>query len=159
MLSTMLNDSVDAKRAAAICGFRTVAMLDYLERSGVFVRRQKNESRRGKGRRYNFRDLLVLKVIASLLDNGASVSALKKSLNEFQAAKWDADRANLSFGDDKIRYLTVSGKSVVFSDSERKLFDMTKGGQMLFSFVLDFDRLHSDLCTALDQKEFGFRAA
>src|SRR3546814_17265619 len=38
----------------------------------VFVRKNKGGKRRGKGRRYNFRDLLVLKVIAKLLENGRS---------------------------------------------------------------------------------------
>nr|WP_257786337.1 helix-turn-helix domain-containing protein [Aurantiacibacter gangjinensis] len=152
-------DSVGSRRAAKICGFRTVAMLDYLERSGVFVRRAPGEKRRGKGRRYGFRDLLVLKVMSHLLSNGASVQTLKKSLLEFQNEKWATDRASLSHGDDKIRYLTVSAGNLYFSDSSKNLYDMTKGGQMVFSFVIDLDHLHSELCEALDQREFSFAAS
>lgn len=134
-------------------------MLDYLERTGVFVRRKKDDQRRGKGRRYAFRDLLVLKVISKLLENGASVHALKKALLEFQEKKWEADRANFSFGEQKVRYLTVSSGELYFTDSHKNLYDMTNGGQMVFGFILDLDRLHSDLCRDLDQREFRFRPA
>lgn len=149
-------DSVDARRAAKICGFKTVAMLDYLERSGVFVRRRSTQKRRGKGRAYSFRELLVLKVISNLLANGASVTALKKSLLEFQQDKWDADRGNLSFEDRVFRYLSVSGGSVLYADSSHNFFDMTNGGQMVFGFIVDIDQLHSGLCADLDQTEFTF---
>lgn len=152
----MLKDAVDARTAARICGFETVSMLDYLERSGVFVRARKPKRRRGKGRRYEFRDLLVLKVISRLLGNGASVAALKKTLIEFQEQKWEADRASFSLGDQKVRYLTVSAGQLFFSDSNKNLYDMTKGGQMVFGFILDLDLLHTELCNDLDQRTFGF---
>ena len=149
-------EAVDARTAARICGFQTVSMLDYLERSGVFVRGRRRGKRRGKGRRYEFRDLLILKVISKLLENGASVAALKNALVEFQQQKWEADRASFSFGDQKIRYLTVSSGDIFFSDSSKNLYDLTKGGQMVFGFIVDLDSLHTDLCGELDQRVFGF---
>jgi DNA-binding transcriptional MerR regulator len=145
-------DGVSAKRAKEICGFRTVAMLDYLERSGVMLRKGGDRKRKGKGRRYDFRELLVLKVIANLLHNGASVAALKKSLHEFQKEKWVADKGSLSIGDNKIRYLSVaSGGKIIFADSNNNFYDMTGGGQMMFSFIIDMDRLHTELCSDWDQ--------
>lgn len=152
-------ESVTARRAAAICGFKSVAMLDYLERTGVLVRGASKERRRGKGRRYNFRELLVLKVIARLLSNGASVSALKRSLVEFQDEKWTADRANLSHGDQRIRYLSVSAGKVIFADSRNNFYEMTDKGQMVFSFVIDFDKIHTELCSSLDQSDLPLREA
>jgi DNA-binding transcriptional MerR regulator len=152
----MTMDSVDARRAAKICGFKTVAMLDYLERSGILVRKKSAEKRRGKGRRYNFRELLVLKVISSLLDNGASVSALKKSLIEFQDGKWTADRASLGLDNRIIRYLSVSAGNILYADSNNNFFDMTMKGQMVFSFIIDLDNIHTQLCSDLDQREFLF---
>ncbi|MEO7247541.1 MAG: hypothetical protein ABIW31_03735 [Novosphingobium sp.] len=126
-------------------------MLDYLERSGVMIRKTSKEKRRGKGRRYNFRELLVLKVIANLLSNGASVSNLKKSLVEFQSEKLSADRGSLGFGDKKIHYLSVSSGKIIFADAHNNFYDITSNGQMVFSFIIDFDRLHTELCAALDQ--------
>ncbi len=100
----MYIDSYSARRAAELCGFGTVAMLDYLERSGVFTRSQAAGGR-GKRRRYNFRDLVVLKVIKVLLDNGASVASLKTALREFQQWRWRAEPTVL---EDKIGGLGTS---------------------------------------------------
>lgn len=152
---TMPNlEGVNAKTAARICGFETVAMLDYLQRSGVFVPADRRGRRRGKGRRYNFRELLVLKTIAALLKNGASVAALKKALTEFQKKKWHADVGSLQ--DDSgglLKYFVVCADSVCFAKSADSLYDLTKSGQMIFSFVIDIDRLHTDLCFDLAQRE------
>lgn len=149
----MLIGGVSARRAAAICGFESVAMLDYLQRTGVFVPADRKGKRRGRGRRYDFRELLVLKTIAVLLKNGASVSALKKSLVEFQGRAWIADEGSLQSADGTVmKYFVVSGDSIIFAKSADTLFDMTKSGQMVFSFILDMDKLHSDLCFQLRQE-------
>ncbi len=147
----MLKDSASAREAARICGFDSVAMLDYLQRSGVFVPSDRIKKRRGKGRRYNFRDLLVLKTIATLLKNGASVAALKMSLREFQEKKWKADRGSLEFDDLPLKYFIISAGVVMFARSQDTIYDLTKSGQMVFNFVIDMDKLHSDLCFDLSQ--------
>lgn len=154
----MFIDYASAKRAVAICGFGTVAMLDYLERSGVFVRSDRTK-RRGRGRRYNFRDLIVLKTISSLLNNGASVSAIKKSLQQFQNDKWSADRGNLSFDESPLKYLIVSNGTVIYGKSNDTLYDLSKSGQMLFNFIVDIDKVHSDIINALEQRELPLQSS
>lgn len=126
-------------------------MIDYLERSEVFVPAKRREKRRGKRRDYTFRELLVLKTISSLLAAGASVSALKIALKQFQADKWTADRECLANGDELLRYVVISGKNVLYARGQHTLFDLTAGGQMVFNFVVDLDALHSQLCNDLDQ--------
>lgn len=145
---TILIESVDARRAAAVCGFESVAMLDYLQRTGVFVP-AKRKSRRGKGRRYQFRDLMVLKTIAALLKNGASVAALRRSLQEFQRRKWSADQVTLEGSDGPLKYFVACADSIFFAKTKDSLFDLTRDGQMVFSFVVDLDRLHRELCRDL----------
>jgi DNA-binding transcriptional MerR regulator len=142
-------EAVSAKDAARICGFRSTAMLDYLQRTGVFVPvERKNGKRRGRGRRYTFRDMLVLRAISALLENGASVSSLGDALREFQSRRWTADETSLQGeGGSVLRYVVASGKSIIFATSRDTLFDLTKRGQMLFSFILDLDELHADLRT------------
>ncbi len=120
-----------ARDAARICGLKSVAMLDYLERTEVFARSGHKDGGRGRYRRYNFRDLMVLKVLASLLKNGASVAALKDALRQFQNEKWQADVASLGHGEKKIRYLIVSGKQIMFATSRDNFFDLTNSGQWL----------------------------
>jgi hypothetical protein len=144
----MFIDSFSARRAVELCGFGSVAMLDYLERTKVFVR-TKSSKRRGKGRRYCFRDLLILKVIKALLDNGVSVSTLQKSLAEFQHWRWKAEPTVLEDGIGGLRYLVASGNSVFFAHSDAILVELSKKGQLAFSFILDLDRLHGELCRGI----------
>jgi DNA-binding transcriptional MerR regulator len=157
----MFIDGVSAKDAARICGFESVAMLDYLQRSGVFIPADRKGKRRGRGRRYDFRDLLILRAISELLKNGASVAALKKSLREFQTSKWAADEGSLHDEDGAIlKYLVACGDSIVFAKSSDTLFDLTKRGQMLFSFILDLDELHANVreeCFKLRQRELPLK--
>lgn len=93
----MNKDYVTAAVAARVCGFDSVYMIDYLQRSGVFVPSKKRPHGRGRHREFSFKDLVVLRTISTLLKNGASVSALKKALVQFQNEKWDADRASMQF--------------------------------------------------------------
>lgn len=152
LLRTMFKKYFSAREAARICGFETVYMLDYLQRSGVYVPRDRpNGGRKGRNRRYNFRDLMVLKTISVLLQNGASVSALKKSLIEFQSSKWIADKASLELNGNPVRYFIASSKSIVFATSNDRIYELNKGGQMLFNFVIDLDQIHSDLRFSIDQ--------
>lgn len=147
----MFVDTASARLAAEVCGFRSVAMLDYLERSGVFIPDKRGGKRRGRGRRYSFREMLVLKVISELLRNGASVSMLKEALNQFQKDKWKADRGNLGFDDGPLTYLIVSGRRIYFAKNSDTIFDLMSGGQRVFNFILNVDQLHSDLCNDLVQ--------
>jgi DNA-binding transcriptional MerR regulator len=140
----MFTEPLDPKRAAKLCGFRTVAMLDYLERTGVFVRSQ--PKRRGKKRKYDFRDLLVLKVIKALLDHGASVSSLKKALSEFQHWKWKAEPTVLEDKNGGLKYFIASGDRFYLAHNTDVLVDLSNRGQLAFSFILDLDRLHRELC-------------
>lgn len=148
---TLKSEVVNASRAATICGLGTIAMLDYLERTGVFIPSKKREKRRGKPRAYGFRDLLILKTIGRLLSAGASVSSLKTALQQFQADKWSADRASLANGLEVLRYVVLSGRDVLYARGSQSLFDLTRGGQMVFNFVIDLDALHTELCNDLDQ--------
>ncbi len=153
---TIIIDSANARKAARVCGYDSVYMLDYLQRSGVFVPSDRKGQKRGKGRRYDFRELVVLKTISELLRNGASVAALKKSLLAFQKAKWDADKTSLQHEGEAVRYFVVSAGQIYFAQSKDTLFDLSKDGQMAFSFVVDLDRIHTEVRNGLSQEVFEF---
>lgn len=143
-------ETLRAKAVKEICGFGSVAMIDYLERSGVFVPQVRRRKHKGVPRQYTFRDVLMLKAIATLLENGASVAAIKGALEKLQAYHWKADRAVLEHGPGSIRHLVFSGGNFYFPKSREELIDLTFDGQLTFSFVLDLDRLH-----AVVQSEWG----
>jgi DNA-binding transcriptional MerR regulator len=145
-----------AAEAIHIAGLPSIAMLDYLERTGIFVRTQRRHGGRGIRRRYTFRDLLVLRVIATLLKGGASVASVREALIQFQSEKWSADPASLGYGDEVIRYLIVSGQRIFFATSKDSLFDLTRQSQMAFTFLIDLDTLRTEICGKLSQREFDF---
>jgi DNA-binding transcriptional MerR regulator len=149
----MIKEFYPPREAVRHCGFRSVAMLDYLERTGIFVRSQ--PKRRGKRRRYNFRDLLVLKVINTLLENGASVASLKKGLEEFQHWRWKAEATVLEDKDGGLKYLIASGNNFYLAHNTDVLVDLSNRGQLAFSFILDLDRLHRDLCGEIGLPRHG----
>jgi DNA-binding transcriptional MerR regulator len=156
-------EAYSAKKAQELCGFESVAMIDYLQRSGVFVPLQKKGQRKGKGRRFEFRDLVVLKALKRLLDSGASVACLKKSLTEFQKLKWSADPATLEDPNGIIRFLVVSGEHVYLRKDAETLIDLSKSGQLAFSFIIDLESIWSELRDGLGlpklQPEFDLLTA
>ena len=136
-------ETLRAKAVKEICSFGSVAMIDYLERSGVFIPQIRRKKRKGVPREYTFRDVLILKAIATLLENGASVAAIKGALEKLQAYKWKADSAVLEHAPGSIRHLIFSAGNFYFPKSRDELIDLTFDGQLTFAFVLDLDRLHS----------------
>jgi DNA-binding transcriptional MerR regulator len=146
-------ETFGAKRAQELCGFQSVAMIDYLQRSGVFVPKRTNGKRKGKGRRFEFRDLVVLKALKRLLDSGASVANLKKSLTEFQKLKWSADPATLEDAAGVIRYLIVSGEHIYLQKDAETLVDLSKKGQLAFSFIIDLESIRLELREGLGLPE------
>jgi DNA-binding transcriptional MerR regulator len=154
-------DKFSAKKAVSLCGFGSVAMLDYLQRTGIFIPAGSRKKQRGKRRTYTFRDLLVLKAIKRLLDSGASVANLKASLEEFQKRKWTADASSLEDKDGVIRYLIVSADSIFLKKDANTLIDLSHKGQLTFSFIVDLDNLHSELrkdmgLPVIEQQELDF---
>jgi DNA-binding transcriptional MerR regulator len=146
--------SVGPKRAAELSGIGSVAMLDYLQRTGVFFPRGKRGARgRGKSRRYEFRDILTLKAIRRLLDAGVSVLAIRKALEAFQKHTWSADPATLEDGNGAVRYMVASATSIYLAKDANFLIDLLAKGQLAFSFILDLDRLHAELCRSLGMRQ------
>lgn len=136
---------VSARRAAQLSGFRSVAMLDYLQRSEVFVPRTHRTRRRGTGRTYDFRDLVILRALSNLLDSGASVAMLRGALTEFQKRKWTADPVTLEDPSGIVRYFVANAGHVYLVRDGEALVDLTRGGQLAFSFILDLEAIRLDL--------------
>lgn len=145
-------DAFSAERARELCGFQSVAMIDYLQRSGVFTPVGHRKKRRGRGRRFEFRDLLVLKAIKRLLDSGASVANLKKSLIKVQDLNWISDPTTLEDKEGIIKFLIVSHDSIYLKRDADMIIDLSKNGQLTFSFIIDLDLLHAELRTSLGLK-------
>lgn len=141
--------SVSAKEAAHVAGF-TVQMLDYLEREGVFERDQARTvalaktRHRGTRRRYNFRDLIVLRSISGLLEKGVSVRRLKKALEDFcREERFTCDRARLTFDQAPVQFFATDGVDIFFQKDSKELVSVLGSGQQAFLFVLDLGEIRS----------------
>ena len=155
---TMNIESLKARAVVEICGFGSVAMLDYLERSGVFIPEVKRQKNRGRVRSYTFKDVLTLKLLSTLLKNGASVSALKDALNMLHRVKWKAEETVLEDSRGALRHLILSAGKVYFARNREELIDLATGGQLTFSFMIDLDRLHTSLQSEWRQSRIKLRS-
>jgi DNA-binding transcriptional MerR regulator len=139
-----VTDSFPAKLAAYYGGLKTRMMLDYLERAEVFEREEVRTTKRqrrhhGLRRRYTFRDVIVIRAIAALLDKGVSVQRIKAAMLAFSRDdKFSCDRDKVRHGSDVTQYFVTDGNSIFYA-RENQLIDIVKGGQGAFSFVVDLD--------------------
>jgi DNA-binding transcriptional MerR regulator len=151
-------DTHNAKTVIQLCGFGSVAMLDYLERTGIFFPQIRRDKNRGKRRQYTFRDVLVLKTIAVLLRNGASVAALKDALEGLQRISWKAEETVLEDKVGPLRHLVVSNRRIYFARNRDELVDLAAGNQLTFSFIIDLEQLHTELAGAWRQRRLSLVA-
>jgi DNA-binding transcriptional MerR regulator len=92
---------------------------------------QQTGGRPGKRRLYSFRDLVALRVVKSLLDNGMSVQRVRRAWDYLRrTADMDRHLAEVS--------LVTDGQSIfrVASDEE-ELVDALREGQMAFFVAID----------------------
>lgn len=157
---TKILDTYEASIAAKLIGFGSVAMLDYLQRSGIFKPIGKRGARgRGRKRAYEFRDLIVLKAIKRLLNSGASVASLKRALSEFQKVNWIADPVTMEGPSGIIRYLIASNDRIFLARDTDLIVDLSRKGQLTFSFIIDLENLRDELRTSLGMPQLQHELA
>lgn len=143
---TIILETYTVAQTLELTGFKSVAMLDYLQRTGVFSPRGPKGARgRGRKRRYSFRDLLVLKAINRLLDSGASVANLKTALEKFQKLNWTADPVTMEDKTGIVRFLIASAGDIYLARDADALINLSKNGQLAFSFIIDLEHLRGEL--------------
>lgn len=134
-----------------LTGF-TKYMLDYLARDGIFGPTERSESRRGLRRRYTYADVVLLRALQTLCDRKGKIRHLREALQSFRD-----EFGSLLPGQRLDKLLFVTGNELCVHTAEsggRQL----RGGQMLFSFVVDLGQI-TDLisnCIVLDE-QVGFR--
>ncbi len=135
-------------RAAEIVGI-TYRQLDYWARTELVRPSLADASGSGSRRLYSFRDLLELKVIKTLLDNGIDLKKVR-GVFEYLRASPDADIASAN--------LLIHGSSVVLCDDEQ-LIDLVKQGQGVLNVSLSLDGCRTELAERLTPLEDAPRRA
>jgi DNA-binding transcriptional MerR regulator len=114
---------VAAMRAAGI----SYRQLDYWARTGLVTPSIRDASGSGTQRLYSFRDLVVLKVVKSLLDAGVSLQNIRKAIDTLRA-----------HGVEDLAHLTLisDGTTVYECRSPEEVVDLLQGGQGVFGIAI-----------------------
>lgn len=124
-------EAFSAQQACRLTGC-TAHQLRYWDRVGLVAPSlQGTGGRPGKRRLYTFRDLVALRVVRSLLDNGMSVQRVRRAWDYLRrTADMDSHLAEVK--------LITDGKSIfrVASDEE-ELIDALREGQLAFFVAID----------------------
>jgi DNA-binding transcriptional MerR regulator len=137
-----LADSFPAGQAAKLSGL-TLHMLNYLSRYEVVIASGSIERGRGKRRMYTYADVLLLRVLAQLLNQGVSVLGLRNELTAYR--KRSGGLPDISTG----RYFVTNGYTVYLQNRGR--LENLATGQQAFSFVLDMRPIREDLQKQIEQ--------
>ncbi len=112
--------------ACAAAGI-TYRQLDYWARTGLVEPSVRPASGSGSQRLYGFKDILVLKVVKSLLDTGISLQQIRTAVAHLRD-RGSADLAQVT--------LMSDGASVYECTSADEVIDLLQGGQGVFGIAL-----------------------
>lgn len=132
----------------------TTDMVTYLERTDVFTSTYTTPTgepwrRKGSWRRYTFRDIVLLKVIAKILTSGIQVRRLRSAMINLRE-----NHPEIAFENRMAKYLVTDGEEVFFQTEDEKL-ETLASGQFAFSFILEFDALHQDVVAKLSEEQIN----
>lgn len=126
-----LHDGFTAQQASKLTGC-TQHQLRYWDRVDLVKPSvQSTGGRPGVRRLYNFRDLVALRVVRSLLDNGMSVQRVRRA--------WDYLRRNADMDDHLASVKLVTDGKTIFhvASSQEQLLDALREGQLAFFVAID----------------------
>ena len=136
----MSEEGFSGTRAATIVGI-TYRQLDYWARTDLIRPSLADASGSGSRRLYNYRDLLELRVIKSLLDAGIKLESVRTAF-EYLRTHVDTDIASA--------HLVISGNDVILCDGDQLIDVMRRGGQGVLN-VLAIGGVKSDLDSTIVQ--------
>src|SRR5689334_19579771 len=106
----------------------SVHMLNYLARES-YLEPTYSQSRRGRTRYYSFRDLVIARLIARLLEAGLEIRKLKEGIKKLSSYSGWTDDPKLV-----VRMLATDGHNLFFVRKDGTIVDLTRHGQHAFAF-------------------------
>ena len=132
-------ESYSGKKAAEIVGI-TYRQLDYWARTDLVRPSVADAAGSGSRRRYSYRDLLELKVIKSLLDNGIRLESVREVF----------DYLRTQLGEDiASAQLVISKGSAVLVRDDLELVDVLKKGQFVMANLLSLGGVQREVDAAI----------
>jgi DNA-binding transcriptional MerR regulator len=133
-----------AKAAARISGL-TEDMVNYLCRHAIVTPSGSKGRGRGNVRKYTYTDVLLLRVIGKLLEQGISALRLKKCFKALQ--KRGGQTSELV----SQRFVATDGKDIYFGNS--KILEQLGSGQMAFAFIIELRSIRDEVAKQLTDKK------
>lgn len=127
-------------RAARIAGL-TVHMLNYLCRHEVVTPSASPRRGRGRIRKYTFSDIVLLRVVARLLEQGISVLRFEKQCRLLKGREINVRQLLTR------RYLVTDGALIYLTDNG--VLERIDSGQLAFAFVLDLEPVRQHVARGL----------
>ena len=124
--------------AAKLAGL-SVSMLHYLCREEILIPTERGCRGRGRHRVYSFGDVVILRAIAKLLENGVSVSRLRKALVSLREFHAEITPKSLPAA-----LLCTDGKYVYFKTNRDVLEDLNRG-QFAFAFIVELGIIQKEV--------------
>ena len=116
-------EDYSGKKAAEIVGI-SYRQLDYWARTDLVRPSVTDASGSGSRRRYSYRDLLELKVVKTLLDNGIKLESVRQAFT-YLRDQLGEDVASAQ--------LIISGGSAILVRDDNELIDVLKQGQTVMT--------------------------
>ena len=138
MMSDVVDEGFSGKRAAEIVGI-TYRQLDYWARTDLIRPSLTDATGSGSRRRYNYRNLLELKVVKNLLDAGIRLELVREVFS-FIRDHLDEDITSLN--------LVISGSRSVLVQSGDELIDLLRKGQGVLN-ILPLGGVKEEVDTAI----------
>ena len=128
----------DAAKAASITG-HTLAMLNYLCRTGVIEPTCSCARGYGRARHYSFGDLVALRLVLRLSAYGVSPLKLRHSLRSLRERHPEITLTSLPAS-----HIVTDGKRL-FLRKEGETLEQLLDGQLAFAFVIELPKLRTDV--------------
>lgn len=136
----MADESLFTLRQVSVWTGLSVEMIDYLCRMEIIIPATTGRRGRGRMRTFRFPDVVLLRMVKHLLDQGVSVKKVKVSLLILR------DKfAEFTPGQLPKHYICSDGKDVYLKTRKDVLAEISKSSQLTFAFVMNLDALQEDL--------------
>jgi DNA-binding transcriptional MerR regulator len=141
--STVLLDRYSAAKAARVAGL-SLHMVDYLCRTEIVTPSTDTLRGRGRGRKYTYADIVLLKVVARLLNQGISVLKCKKGLTAMRR-RYPNTPDLLSK-----KYFVTDGIEIFLQNAD--VLEKIESGQIAFAFVIDLCPIREQITAKLERR-------
>jgi len=125
---------------AAKLSHLSISMVDYICREGIVIPQIPKTPGRGRRRKFNFGEVVLLRTISKILNKGISIKRIKSAIKTHNKIFREMSHVHAPS-----LYFITDGHDVYIKTKENRLCDLTSNGQQAFAFMLDLEVMHSEV--------------